>query len=203
MPQQQPTPSVENHFIAGLKTEYTGLNFPENAATDTSNCVYSLIGDVTRREGINYEANANLQQGINIFGNNVARSSFKWLNAGGDGLTQILVQQIGGYLFFYKSSAATIASPLSTTILQNQYVVINSFQAAGSIADVSQTECQYAFGNGYLFVFHPNCDPFFCTYSSGLITSSKVTLQTRDFVGIIEPGIPDNLRPSTLSNEHK
>src|SRR5258708_983802 len=195
---QQPSPSVENHFIAGLKTEFTGLNFPENAATDTSNCVYTLIGDVNRRDGIDYEANFALN---NINQNSVARSSFRWLNAGGDGSTQILVEQIGSILYFWKSSAATLANPLSTTLLSST-VNIPGFQSSNNIADVSQTECQYATGNGYLFVFHPNCDPFFCTYSNGLITGTAITLQTRDFVGINEPGVPDNLRPKSLSNEH-
>jgi len=195
---QQPSPAVENHFIAGLKTEFTGLNFPENAATDTQNCVYTLIGDVNRRGGINYELN-NIEVAINAA--NVARSSFKWYNAGGDGLTQILVEQIGNILYFYRSSSATLTNPLSTTLLPST-VVINGFQASGNTADISQTECQYATGNGYLFVFHPNCDSFFCTYSNGIVTGAAVTLQTRDFVGINEPGVPDNLRPKTLSNEH-
>ena len=195
---QQPSPAVENHFIAGLKTEFTGLNFPENAATDTQNCVYTLIGDVNRREGINYETNFTLN---NINQPNVARSSFKWYNAGGDGSTQILVQQIGNILYFYRSSSATLTNPLSSTLLPST-VVINGFQASGNIADVSKTECQYATGNGYLFVFHPQCDSFYCTFSNGLITGTAVTLQTRDFVGIDEPGVPDNLRPKTLSNEH-
>src|SRR6266853_5222494 len=195
---QQPTPTVENHFIAGLKTEFTGLNFPENAATDTSNCVYSLIGDVTRRGGIDYEVNAHTDA---INQHNVARSSFRWLNAGGDGSTQILVQQIGSTLYFWKSSAATITNPLSTTLIAST-VSISGFQAPGSTVDVSQTECQYSSGNGYLFVYHPNCNPFFCTFISGAVSGTVINLQTRDFVGINEPGVPDNLRPKTLSNEH-
>src|SRR5260370_42393322 len=95
---QQPSPAVENHFIAGLKTEFTGLNFPENAATDTQNCVYSLIGDVTRRSGINYESNFSLNK-INTI--NVARSSFRWLNSGGGGLNLNLFGKILNVLFFY------------------------------------------------------------------------------------------------------
>ena len=27
---QQPSASIENNFTGGLKTEFTGLNFPEN-----------------------------------------------------------------------------------------------------------------------------------------------------------------------------
>src|SRR5215813_13038326 len=190
--------TVQNNFIAGLKTEFTGLNFPENAATDTANCIYTLIGDVTRRGGINYETNfAN----NNINASNVARSSFRWLNAGGDGNTQLLVIQQGNILNFFQSSNATIANPLSRTKLTST-IDISTFLASGSTADPSQSECQYTIGNGFLFVFHPNLDPFYCTFSAGTITASIITIQTRDFVGIPEPGVADNFRPTVLTNEH-
>jgi len=198
MPQQQPSPSVENHFIAGLKTEFTGLNFPENAATDTQNCVYTLIGDVNRRGGIDYESNA-IGNAINA--PSVARSSYKWLNAGGDGSTQIVVEQIGSILYFFRSSSATVSAPLSTQRL-NSIINVPAFQAVGNTNNVAITECQYSSGNGYLFVFHPDCDSFYCTYSSGSIAGQVITLQTRDFVGIPEPNVADNFRPNTLSNEH-
>ena len=47
-----PSASIENNFTAGLKTEFTGLNFPENAATDCDNVIFDMPGDVTRRLGI-------------------------------------------------------------------------------------------------------------------------------------------------------
>jgi hypothetical protein len=195
MPQAQ---TVQNNFKEGLKTEFTGLNFPENSATDTANCVFTLIGDVQRRGGINYEAN-NAVVGINQ--NSIARSSFRWLNAGGDGTSQILVQQIGSILYFWKSSSATLTNPLSTTLLPSTVNIV-SFLAAGSTANPALQECQYAMGNGYLFVFHPNCDPFYCVFSNNLISSNLITLQIRDVIGIPEPGIADNFRPSSLSVEH-
>src|SRR6266576_296499 len=108
---KQVTTAVENNFTKGLITESTGLNFPENAATDTDNCIYSLIGDVTRREGIDFELNRSFNP---ITESGKAKNTYKWNNAGGDGNTQIVVTQIGSTLFFYKSSSATIASPLSS-----------------------------------------------------------------------------------------
>jgi hypothetical protein len=39
--------TVENNFTKGFVTEFTGLNFPENAATDTDNCLYDIVGHVT------------------------------------------------------------------------------------------------------------------------------------------------------------
>lgn len=191
MPQQQ---TVQNNFKEGFKTEFTGLNFPENAATDTQNCVYSYIGDVSRRGGFNYESNF----GLNLISTNgVARSTFRWLNAGGDGQTQILVEQIGATLYFFLSSASTANAPLSKQRLGTT-VDITGFIAVGSSADPSGQECQYSIGNGYLFVFHPACDPFYCIYNSGIITANIINLQIRDTVGIPEPGVPDNFRPNSL-----
>src|SRR6267154_156931 len=103
MPSQQIS-SVENNFTKGLITESTGMNFPENAATDTDNCTYTLIGDVTRRLGIDHEVNRVLNS---ISRTSKAINTYKWNNVGGDGLTQLVVEQVGSTLYFYKSSAAT------------------------------------------------------------------------------------------------
>jgi hypothetical protein len=197
---QQPVPTLQNHFIAGLKTEFTGLNFPENASTDTQNCVYTLTADVTRRGGLNYETNNKLNA---INQASVAKCSYRWKNVGGDGQTQVLVQQIGNTLSFYLSTNATISSPLSTTLLISS-VTISSFQALGNTSSVSQVECQFTDGNGYLIIFHPYCDPFFCTYNSNsqTVTVSIVTFQIRDVIGIPEPNVADNFRPAVLSPEH-
>lgn len=188
--------TTENNFTKGLLTEFTGLNFPENAATDTDNCIYTLVGDVVRREGFDYESNFTLNA---ISRTNSAVSTYKWNNVGGDGLTQIVVQQTGGTLYFYTSSAATILSPLSTKKLVST-VSITNFLAFGNTFDISK-ECQFADGNGYLFVYHPQCDPFYCSYAAGVITAAIISLQIRDFAGI-EETIPVNSRPSALTQEH-
>lgn len=193
MPSQVMT-SVENNFTRGLITEATGLNFPENAATVASNCEFTLIGDVTRREGIDFEVN-NLQSNLGSRAGN-AVSSYKWNNAGGDGLTQVVAVQNGSTLYFYKSTASTTANPLSTTLLVSS-VNISTFLPANSpnAAKIATFECQYTDGNGYLFIFHPYTDPFYCTYINGTVTATVITVQTRDFKGVAEPGVPVNFRP--------
>ena len=108
MPQ---TLAIQNNFLGGLKTEFTGLNFPENACVNVDNCVFTLLGDMLRRNGINFEANYFLN---NINTTNVAISEYRWKNAGGDGETEILVLQVGGTLYFFTSSSSTLTNPLST-----------------------------------------------------------------------------------------
>lgn len=194
MPQQL-NASVENNFTKGLITESTGLNFPENAATSADNCEFTLIGDVNRRLGYDYELNYTTAAADVA---NKAINSYKWDNAGGDGLTQVVVKQIGKTLYFYRSSTATIDSPLSTQILPST-VNISSF----AVTTFDETlECGFADGNGYLFVYHPNCDPFYCTYTAGVIAAKVITVQIRDFVGALEASSNISNRPAILTKEH-
>lgn len=197
MPQAVNT-SVENSFVEGLKTEFTGLNFPENACTAADNCVFTLIGEVFRRQGIDYESN---YTSSNINRSGLAISSYIWTNVGGDGQTKVYVLQVGGTLYFYQLTNSTAASPLSTTKLSST-VTLTPFLATGSTANPNITECQYTDGNGYLFVFHPNCDPFYCTFTAGVIASNSITVQIRDMFGIVETGVLDTSRPSTLTADH-
>ncbi len=196
MPQQLSS-AVENNFTKGLITESTGLDFPENAATDADNCTFTIIGDTTRRLGIDKEING----AVNAVSRSAkAISSYKWNNASGDGLTQIVVEQVGDTLYFYKSSSATTSSPLSTKLLAST-ITISSFVASGGTFN-STLECQYADGNGYLFVYHPSCDPFYCVNNAEVITGKIITVQTRDFTGLSELNVPVNFRSPTLSDSH-
>jgi len=192
-------PSVQNNFTGGLKTEFTALNFPENACTQTENCIFTIIGDVLRREGFDYEANSVL---FNINRSNSAINTYKWNNVGGDGLTQIIALQVGGKIFFFKSSSATVVSPLSTQLLGSNIALIN-FVSQGGTFDPT-IECQFTDGNGYLFIFHPNLDTIFCTYNAvnSFVTPTIIDLKIRDVFGIPEPGVADNFRPTVLSSEH-
>lgn len=193
------TVSVQNNFTAGLKTEFTGLNFPENAATDTDNCVYDLPGDVTRRLGFDYEANFQLNT-INRTGK--ALSTYRWRNVNGDGSTELLVSQVGGTLYFYTSSAATINDPLSQQKLGST-VDITSFLVLGSSFDPTIMECEYSDGNGYLFVYNPYCEPFYVQYNAGTLTASQIQVQIRDFAGLPEGADVTAIRPATLTDQHQ
>jgi hypothetical protein len=195
MPSQVLT-SVENNFTKGLITESTGLNFPENAATDTDNCEYTLIGDVLRREGIDLEENFGTQ---GIARTNSAISTYKWNNAGGDGNTQLMAVQIGGAVYFYNITAATVSSPLSAHFLGSSILLVN-FAVAGSTVDIT-SECTYTDGNGFLFILHPSCEPIYCSYASGVVTGNLISIQIRDFVGLTD-NLPVNTRPITTTNKH-
>lgn len=190
--------STENNFVGGLKTEFTGLNFPENAATDADNVIFSIVGNTTRRLGFDFEVNKTLTT-IDRASN--AINLYKWNNAGGDGSTQVVVKQVGGTLHFYKSSASTVADPLSDQKLAST-IDVTTYLVSGSSGVPHLTECTFADGNGYLFVFHPLLEPFYCTYNAGTITANQIDIQIRDFAGVVD-SLDDSVRPSTLSSAHK
>jgi len=193
---QQSVTSVQNSFIGGLKTDFTGLNFPENSCTDTSNVYFDKTGDVIRRPGMDYEAN---WSEFNIDRSGSAVTTYRWKNAGGDGSTEYYVQQVGSLLHFYRTSDATQAQPLSTKPANN---IIDMSQFI-TRPELSIVESEYSDGNGYLFVYNYCCDPFYCSLDgSGNITASKITIQTRDFVGL-KDGLSITDRPAGLSITHK
>lgn len=202
MPRQQNF-SVENNFSKGLLTEHTALNFPENACTETFNCIFDNLGNVSRRLGFDYEpANGakNLEGGA---GQSSAISTFIWNNAGGDGGSTIYVLQVGQLLnFYYINAGANIsAHPIATIIVLGNYKAPNV-----SLDSLLVTECQYAEGNGYLFVFNDFMRPIFCSFNPGnqVVTATPIDIKIRDFAGVEEvPPLGDSERPTTLSATHQ
>jgi hypothetical protein len=187
--------SIENNFVGGLKTDFSGLNFPENACTETSNCIFDRTGIVYRRYGIDLELASTT---ATVDRTNVAISTYLWKNVAGDGNTTLAVVQIGGTLFFYtaSSSVALSSNRLATTI------TLSTFAASGGVS-ASSNECQYADGNGYLFVTHPGLNPFYVNYNAGAPTGTAITLQVRDFAGLDEGASALTTRPTTLTDTHR
>ena len=93
---QRSSYAVQNNFDQGLKTEFTGLNFPENACTYSDNCTFERIGNVHRRSGFDYELNYTTKS---INRAEEAISTFVWTNVGGDGETKVYVLQVEDVIF--------------------------------------------------------------------------------------------------------
>lgn len=189
--------SIENNFTAGFVTQATALNFPENAAFDQDNVVFSERGIVSRRPGFDFENNYVTKT---LGRTEKAQNTYHWKNASGDGNTNLVVHQMGGTLYFYNTS--TLLS-LSAGVSANT-VALSSFQAtSATTANLEQNECQFSTGLGYLFVVHPYCDPFYVKYNSdGTFTSSIITFYIRDLIGAPEAVLVDN-RPGSLTENHE
>lgn len=195
MAQSQVT--VENSFIRGLISEATGLSFPKDACTETLNCTFDAKGVVSRRLGIDYEASANTANTVTR--NSSAVTEFLWESVSGDGTRSFLVVQVGTVLHFWNvpSSGALSANKKAFT------VDLLNYDVAGA-TNVGTRPCQFAAGQGDLFVVHPNCEPFYVSYNPGndTISVTQITVFIRDLVGI-EESIPFNVRPTSISTKHK
>jgi hypothetical protein len=192
--------SVENNFKGGLITEITGLNFPENACTETFDCVHDEKGRTTRRPGFEFEEN---YETVELPEDTGVVSGFTWNNVTGSGAVSLRVQQIGSTLYFYNitSDASLSDSVIADTVNLQTY-------ASGPDVDTSLNECQFAAGNGYLIVTHPQAEPLYVVYDveTEVITETVIDMQIRDLAGVDDAlGIED--RPTatvgSLTAEHK
>lgn len=189
---------VVNDFTRGLVTEATGLNFPENACTETFDCIFTNFGKVYRRLGIDYEDSATLNSVTSSL-TDKAISTFLWRTVSGNGNLSFEVIQLGGTLHFFEVSSTTALSAN-----KKSFTYVLSQQSVAGAPSPETIECQFASGNGDMFVFHPYLEPFYIEYDedSDDITATTITIQVRDFDGV-EDGLTIEERPSALSTLHK
>lgn len=186
---------VQNNFSKGLITEATGLNFPDNAVTETWNTVFERIGRVTRRRGIDIEGGAETQAYQDSDG--VLRE-YVWQSVANTGGFTFLVMQIGFDIQFYE---LTIDNALSAGV-QPAAIDLRDFQAPGS-TNINNVPASFAAGAGYLFVAHPNCDPILVRFNSeeNVFEVARITLLIRDFEGVPD-GLSTSTNPVNLTDEH-
>lgn len=190
---RQAAASVQNSFVKGLITEATGLNFPENACTETFNCVFDERGRVRRRLGIDFEEDHETQVANRTL---AVVNSYYWKAAAGNGDNALVVLQVGATLYFYFVGSGALSEDMVDTIDLNDFLVASAPSPATS-------ECQFTSGNGFLFVSHPNTEPFYVTYDpdAQTVSGTQIELEIRDFEGL-DDGLEFEERPSTLSDEH-
>lgn len=187
--------NVENNFIKGLITEATGLNFPENASVETFDCIFDQTGAVSRRHGFEDEPDTVT---TSVTRNNSAITEFIWNSVGGDGNINFLVQQVGSTLYYYKINPYTGLSSQKKSFTTD----ITTFQVNDGISPSSEF-CQFTSGNGWLFVAHKYCDPFYVAYDAltDSVTATKITVKIRDMEGI-DDGYDVDERSDALTREH-
>ncbi len=191
---------VNSNFAKGLITEASPFTFPQGACAETFDCVHLITGGVTRRKGFDWEINHSVKQ---IDRNEGVVNSYLWKDVSGDGNTSLVVVQIADHLYFWDGSTT---DPLSAHPI-SAHINLNSFSPSGAPSPKSH-DCQFASGNGKLFVAHPNLESFALTYDANTqtFTTTEITLEIRDFEGL-EDDLAVDTRPNTgfsgLSTAHK
>lgn len=188
--------SVENQFIKGLITEATGLNFPENACTDTKNCVFDEKGIVSRRLGFSIEAD-NIVQSYTR--DDSVLNYFVWESVAGQRDVTFFVAQVGAALHYYLVSATGSLS----AGLHVHGTSLLTFKIASSPA-TGPEDCSFDSINGVLVVTHPYCTPFYVQYDPVLdaFTETGIDVEIRDFEGV-EDTLDIEEHPASLSDLHE
>lgn len=192
---RQASVSFEQNFANGLITQATGLNFPENAATETYNCIFKETGLVSRRPQFDFEDNY-VTESFNRSGKAV--NTFLWKGSSALGDFSIVVVQIGTDLFFYDSD---FEDSLSGGFFSSSSIDMSSY---ATDTNPQIQDCTFAVGLGYLFVFHPSIKPLYISYdyAARSFAANAINIQIRDQAGISDSLTVDN-RPLTLSDAHK
>lgn len=186
--------SVENLFTNGLVTEATGLNFPENAVTETYNCIFDRKGLVKRRLGFDYEASDATVSTIASGDRGYVCSVFKWQTVGGAGNVNFVVLQVGKTIYFYEIIDGDILSDQRKSFTINLATYKTASQTDN---ELRQERASFSSGNGYLFIAHKFCEPLYVSYdqSGDSITVNEITVQIRDFEGLND-GFAVDQRPT-------
>lgn len=192
--------AVENNFVKGLLTEFTGLNFPESACTDTLNCVFDNNGSIVRRLGFDNEANGTSISLPQVDSLTMAYYTYYWKNVSNSGERTFVVVQVGKLIrFFYPGSNGNISNNLHPTSID-----LTAYDVSGA-PDVATQMCNITEGNGYLFIAHPYMDPLAVKYDTATdtFTITQISIQIRDVKGLDESSIAVDNRPTVLTTTHK
>jgi len=185
------------NFIGGKHSDGSALVAPENTARTMINCDLATSGKISRRLGLDFEAN--FQDAITAIGAGTLQLAsvgmYEWFNVDQSPNATYLVVRIGFDLYFFNEGANPVSSGLIGTI---------NFQAMGpgGIAS-SGNDIQVASGKGLLFITGDQFFPFFVKYDpvSDDFSLVKVRMNVRDFEGV-EDGLAVDDRPSELSQAH-
>lgn len=187
---------LNNNFSKGLITEATGLNFPDNAVTETWNNVFERIGSVIRRRGFDLEGSATTF--VYDESDGILRE-FVWQSVALNGGFTFLVLQVGESVLFYELSSNSSLSAGQIPVGLD----LKSYKAPGSAIDIRTTPASFASGAGYLFICHPACEPLVMYYDdekNGFFVS-PLNILVRDYEGV-EDGVGLAEEPKDLTAAH-
>jgi hypothetical protein len=179
---RQINPVEVSNFVAGLVTEASPLTFPANASLDEDNFILNRDGSRQRRLGMDFEQDyqiINTTVSVPTEGN-LATTSARWNNVGGDPEKNFIAVQIGNQLRIFDASMVPISSS-----------VVFSY----SFGDVELGKAfSYAAVDGSLVIATGRKPVSVLTYQNGVITLEDKILYIRDQFGVTDISSGINLR---------
>lgn len=175
--------TVRTQFNKGLLTEFSELNFPEEASIDELNCDLFKAGNRTKRKGFNPEVGSSPVSGP--FQQGSLFHTTNWTNVGGDPSTEFLVVQSGGKLRFYRKGDAPLSEQVVNTSKTSGAIYqldLSPYSVSGGLgSDASKIDA--ASFNGDLVVVSPQINPIQIEYNTedGVFKVTQIEFRIRDF----------------------
>lgn len=187
-----------NTFVGGLITEASPLTFPANASLDEDNFVLNRDGSRNRRPGMDFEPNhVSVATSVVIPPDgNIATTSVRWNNAGGNPEKSLIVVQVGNNLKVFDASFTPISG---------QQIFDTTFGDVGP-----NTPFSYAIVDGTLVVVTGRKAISVLKYVGGVVSLSDSILYIRDLFGVtdivdsvnLRQGNGVTIRPTTQKDTH-
>lgn len=184
-------------FVKGWNTEASPMSFPENTAQDLDNVILDIDGALRRRAGVD------LENGYTSFGaaastgvsNKHAIGYFLWDNVASDGDVAIAVTQWGLVLHFHLLNGDDTTGNYIDSVDMTSFVVDSTNAERGLVTALS--------ASGSLYVCGSHINPFRVDYvDSTTVTSTELTLESRDFIGTDIGSLDIDDRPVTADDNH-
>jgi hypothetical protein len=186
-------------FNPGLITEAGPLNTPDGATVDEQNFHLLIDGSRKRRRGLKLEEDGVVIEPRDFLENEVVKVG-RWPNAGSIPDNDLIVVQMGTFLYFFEDSD-TALSPNKLDLDLD----LRAFASKSPSSVVGLSPVSFASGNGVLIVTGRYVNPFYVTWVPGTpdrIEVAQFQIKSRDFVGI-DDGVPTDFLPTTLTDSHK
>lgn len=169
-------------FVAGLVTEASPLTFPPNASLDEDNFVLNRDGSRQRRLGMDLEESfIDVVTSVTLPDDgNVATTSVRWSNAGGNPDKDLIALQVGNELRFFDADSMPMSSGLIHTKIFDGVTITQQFS--------------YAVVDGTLVVVTGRKEITVFKYAGGVVTSADSILYVRDQFGLTDIVAGVNLR---------
>lgn len=174
-----------NNFVGGLITEASPLTFPPNASLDEDNFVLNRDGSRERRLGMDYESNyVSVDSGISVPPQgDIATTSIRWNNAGGDSSKNLIVVQVGNQITIFDAAI----EPISFAVIYRQ-----------TFPEVTVDQpFSYTVVDGMLVMATGRKEVTTLRYSNEAIVSQDRSLLIRDLFGLTDIVEGVNLREGT------
>ena len=183
--------------INGLNTESNLLHFPQEFAVDVLNMESDYNPQMVRpRKGIATQSTAVLVETRNTSDHDIAIHSFLWENVNDDADTNLIVVQVGRYIYFFDDT--TYAANAKRIDLNT----VLSGTVEGTVSLAEKERVDFANVKGNLVMCGNAINPTLIRLTGSTIEATALILQQRDLLGI-DDGLEVDERPSTLSDDHK